>query len=624
MRIGPKLLSAFLVVASLVAAVSYLTATIFTETLATTEQVCKGTLTELVGASEMSLALHVSQIAAQDLLTDEYHARITPHHDTKPGGKGANDQRAVEGHLTAFANWLYANSRAAASEARTAEQQGDVKLLNARRQAVRRWLQKLASEYATHAQLMNRFLELATSEQDLDRANDFLKTRLKAHYDKEMFPLVRGYQTATEEELGKRLTDTERALTSAKNLSKVITLTAFFLAITFGVHIARSIAKPTNALTEAALRLGQGDLTTTLPVTSSGELGVLAATFNQMVSKLKTTTVSKSYVDNIIHSMNEFLIVVDANGRIETVNNTALCELGYSAEELHGKPISQFLNPQQASAVAMHTHAQPFTATGEYSLVTKDGGSIPTYWSSSKLRNKAGLIQGIVYVGKDMTAWKRIEGQLRSSLNEKNVLLKEIHHRVKNNLQIICSLLRLQARRSQVPATQALFQESETRIRSMALIHEQLYQSEHIAQIDFAKYVGELTRHLQRSYGPEAQSVSLDIDVDAIRLNMDEAIPCGLLINELVSNAMKHAFRTGQHGTVSIAFKRAHAQHRLTVHDNGIGLSDPSVFSKSQTLGLQLVRALVKQLRGEFRVETSEGVKITVNFSVTSDNNHAA
>jgi two-component sensor histidine kinase len=270
------------------------------------------------------------------------------------------------------------------------------------------------------------------------------------------------------------------------------------------------------------------------------------------------------------------------------------------------------------------THLQPLTATGEHALLGKDGGSIPTYWSSSELRNKSGLIQGTVYVGKDMTDWKRIEAQLRDSLNEKNVLLREIHHRVKNNLQIICSLLRLQARRSNEPATRGMFQESETRIRSMALIHEQLYQSEHIVQIDFARYVSELTRNLQRSYGPESRRISLHINVDAIGLNMDEAIPCGLLINELVSNAMKHAFPTGQHGAISIAFKRTDAQHVLTVHDNGNGLSDSTAFSGGQTLGFQLVRALVKQLHGELHVKTGEGVRINVSFPETSDNSHAA
>ncbi len=623
MRIGPKLLSAFLVVASLVAAVSYLTATIFTETLAKTEQVCKGTLTELVGASEMSLALHVSQVAAQNLLTDEYHARTAPHNATKTGEQGPGDQRAVESQLTAFGKWLSANSRAAESEVRTAQEQGDFERLSDKRQAVRQWLEKLASEYATHAQLMNRFLELATGEQDLDRANDFLKTRLKAHYDKEMFPLVRGYQTATEVEFGERLTETERALARARNLSTAITFTAFLLAITFGVHIARSIAKPTNALTEAALRLGQGDLTTTLPVKPSGELGVLAATFNQMVSKLKTTTVSKSYVDNIIHSMNEFLIVVDAQGRIETVNKTTVRELGYSADELRGKPLSRFIAAQRGSETPP-ARLQPLAATGEQALLNKDGGSIPTSWSSSELRNKSGLKQGTVYVGKDMTDWKRIEAQLRSSLNEKNVLLREIHHRVKNNLQIICSLLRLQARRSHEPATQGMFQESETRIRSMALIHEQLYQSEHIAQIDFAKYVSELTRNLQRSYDPETRRISLHIDVDAIRLSMDEAIPCGLLINELVSNAMKHAFPSGRHGAISITFKKTDAHHILTVYDNGVGLSNPAALNTGQTLGFQLVPALVKQLHGELHVKTGEGVRITVSFPESSDNSRSA
>lgn len=386
MRIGPKLLIAFLAVASLVAAVSYLTATIFTETLSNTEKVCKGALSELVGASEMSLALHISQIAAQDILTDEYHARTTTQNGAKSGSQPAPNQSAVESNLTAFAKWLYTNSRAAASEARLAEQQGDLEQLNAKKAAAREWLEKLATEYAIHARLMNRFLELATREQDIDRANDFLKTTLKLHYDEEMFPLVRGYQTATEIDLGERLMETERALNRAKNLSTIITFAAFLLAITLGVHISRSIAKPANALKEAATRLGYGDLTTQLPVTSSGELGVLATAFNQMVSKLRTTTVSKSYVDNIIHSMNEFLIVTDAGGRIETVNRTTLRQLGYSADELVGMPIAQFMGHSGSLLTIPPADSHALAATGEYFLTARDGSKIPVYWSSSKLR----------------------------------------------------------------------------------------------------------------------------------------------------------------------------------------------------------------------------------------------
>nr|MBS0021403.1 HAMP domain-containing protein [Gammaproteobacteria bacterium] len=624
MRIGPKLLIAFLAVASLVAAVSYLTATIFTETLSKTENVCKGALSELVGASEMSLALHVSQVAAQDLLTDEHHARTASHDEVNPANNKTPDQRAVERNLNAFAKRLNDNSRAAASEARTSEQQGDVELLKAKKADVRRWLEQLASEYATHTQLMTRFLELTTKEQDIDRANDFLKTRLKAHYDKEMFPLVRGYQTATELELGERLRETERALTRAKDLSKIITFAAFLLAITFGIHISRSIAKPAHALTQAALRLGQGDLTTKLPVTSAGELGVLAATFNHMVSELRSTTVSKTYVDNIIHSMNEFLIVADASGRIETVNKTTLRELGYSADEMIGQSMARFIRRDAPPTPRPPADSHALAATGEYFVVAKNGGGIPAYWSSSELRNKSGLLQGMVYVGKDMSGWKRIEAQLRTSLTEKNVLLKEIHHRVKNNLQIICSLLALQARRSHEPATQAMFHESETRIRSMALIHEQLYRSQDIAQIDFATYVNELTRNLQRSYGVESHRITLRIAVDAIRLNIDEAIPCGLLINELVSNAIKHAFPGGQRGTISITFKSVQRQHVLSVHDNGSGPANAAVFSEGQSLGLQLVRALVKQLHGELHLEVEEGVQVTVTLPAASGNDRTA
>jgi PAS domain S-box-containing protein len=199
----------------------------------------------------------------------------------------------------------------------------------------------------------------------------------------------------------------------------------------------------------------------------------------------------------------------------------------------------------------------------------------------------------------DITVSRRAQEQIKSSLNEKEVLLKEIHHRVKNNLQIICSLLSLQAAEIEDPKASQTFKESQDRVKAMALIHERLYQSRDLASIDFAGYVRNLTGHLLRSYKVNSSAVRLDLKVDSVPMNLDVAIPCGLVINELVSNALKYAFPEGRSGEIVVRFCEENGQGlALTVRDNGVGFPSDSDPEESESLGLKLVRSLTDQLGG--------------------------
>ena len=223
----------------------------------------------------------------------------------------------------------------------------------------------------------------------------------------------------------------------------------------------------------------------------------------------------------------------------------------------------------------------------------------------------AGLVNGMV----------KAEEEARKSLREKEVLLKEVHHRVKNNLQIISSLLNLQMPHIRDSQAVELFRESQNRVISMALIHEKLYQSESLAGIDVAGYIHSLADNLLRSYGAAGQAVKLKIDAADIALDIDTVIPCALIINELVSNALKHAFpdawrRAGGTGEVRIALHRE-AGHRfaLTVTDNGVGLPAGFDAQKCESLGLKLVGALVKQLRGAHQLGPGDGTG--AGFTIT-------
>jgi two-component sensor histidine kinase len=210
------------------------------------------------------------------------------------------------------------------------------------------------------------------------------------------------------------------------------------------------------------------------------------------------------------------------------------------------------------------------------------------------------------------------ESRLVASLAEKEILLKEIHHRVKNNLQVISSLLSLQSQSLEDEPTVRMFQESQHRIRSMALVHEELYQSGDLRRIEFSHYVRNLANYLFRSYGVNVDGVKLAIDVSDLHLGIDAAVPCGLIINELMSNALKHAFTDGRHGRIHIQLRaNGDGQCRLVVADNGIGLPEGFDIRRSETLGLRLVSTLVEQLGGTIHLDRSDGTEFAIAFDQT-------
>jgi two-component sensor histidine kinase len=203
--------------------------------------------------------------------------------------------------------------------------------------------------------------------------------------------------------------------------------------------------------------------------------------------------------------------------------------------------------------------------------------------------------------------------QLRSSLEEKEALLREVHHRVKNNLQVITSLLNLQAAGIHDPEVLTMLQESQNRVRSMALVHDRLHRSSNHVSIDFGEYIRTMASQLMRSYGKGGVGVS--VDVSPIALGIDTAIPCGLLLNELLSNAVRHAFPDGQTGTITIGLTRSSDTHlTLTVADDGVGLPSGMNWRNAQSMGLTLIVGLTQQLGGTIDATSAKGTRFTVTF----------
>ena len=217
----------------------------------------------------------------------------------------------------------------------------------------------------------------------------------------------------------------------------------------------------------------------------------------------------------------------------------------------------------------------------------------------------------------ELTQRRQAEAHLTASLREKEVLLKEVHHRVKNNMQIVSSLLELQSDVIDDATLLAQFRDSQDRIRSMALVHETLYQSQDLARLDLARYIHTLSAQLVRSYRVDPQRITVQIQVEPVILDVDQAIPCGLILNELLSNAFKYAFPQNRTGAVHIALHADTAQQAaLVVRDNGIGFPDAIDFRHTESLGLQLVAMLTEQLQGTIALERADGTTFTLTFPV--------
>ena len=211
---------------------------------------------------------------------------------------------------------------------------------------------------------------------------------------------------------------------------------------------------------------------------------------------------------------------------------------------------------------------------------------------------------------------QQANNQLQAALHEKEILLKEIHHRVKNNLQVISSLLTLQSNRLRDPLAVEAFRESQSRIRAMALIHEKLYQSGDLAHIDFGDYMRQLTGDLLQAYSLQSTKAVLRLEVAKVFLGVDRAVPGGLIVNELVTNALKYAFPGERSGEIAVTLRKEESGNTvfLEVQDNGVGLPAGFDVHKTETLGLYLVRQLTRQLEGSLEIEQRSGVMFRVRF----------
>ena len=298
----------------------------------------------------------------------------------------------------------------------------------------------------------------------------------------------------------------------------------------------------------------------------------------------------------LLDLIHDAVVAADEKQAIVLFNQRAEAMFGYRADEVLGKPLEFLLAAGRKEIRWRRKNGSEFSGKSSQSEIAGNGRCIRAY-----------ILQ-------DITPPTVTEERLRATLREKNVLIEEVHHRVKNNLQVITSLLGLQARTIKDPATRKKFEESRYRIQAMAILHEILYESSSLAEIDFADYIRRLLEHLVRSYGAGAR-IRTEVRLEALHCHRDVALPCGLIVNELLSNAFKYAFPGGKSGGIRVVLRRgSRGTVHLTVRDNGVGLPPGLDWKTSPTLGLRLVRTLARQLDAEVKTSGRAGTLFSIIF----------
>ncbi len=355
------------------------------------------------------------------------------------------------------------------------------------------------------------------------------------------------------------------------------------------------------------------------PVRMSGACVDVTERRNAEEELLRSRESFRYFVQNI---RDYALFQVDPEGRITTWNTGAERMLGYSEAEILNRKTSILFTPEDIQACAPEHEIDQARETGrgvdERWHVRKDGTRLWCSGILTSMRDRDGRLLGFAKVMRDETEKRHQGEQLAASLREKESLLREIHHRVKNNLQVITSLLTLQANAVEDQVVRASLEETCQRVRSIGDIHELLYRSPELAEVDFQLYLERLVAHLLSFYDVDSERVRVVVDGGGVQLDIRQGIPCGLIVNELFTNALKHAFPAGRGGEIRVMLRLEGGDVRLEVSDTGVGGGRDFPPGSPGSLGLRLVAVLTKQLRGVMEASGESGTSVVIRFPVSA------
>lgn len=456
---------------------------------------------------------------------------------------------------------------------------------------------ELLQSYEVYRSISREWLSL--SGEDSEQANLMFLNSIEPYFRNNIIPKItqlRNYVLDVQQGINYELNE---SLRKAELVNYFATGFSILFAIALAVYIYRSIANPLSNVSYSAKQIGEGNLSERIEVTSNDELGELAEAFNTMAAGLQKTTVSKAYLDNIIESIQEAVFVADNEGILLRTNSAAGRLTGYSVDEMMDQPLTKFYN--FAEMGDFYEKKKNTDRSFEFSLLHKNKNSIPVLFSEAELLDHQNEKVGTVAVASDISERKKAEKKIRDSLKEKEVMLAEIHHRVKNNMAVISGLLQLQSYSAKNEHVEKALSDSQMRIQSIALVHEMLYESESLAYIKYDKYINDLMQAISSMHVNESRKIELISEVEPISLTINQAIPCSLLVNELIVNAFKHAFEGQKEGRIKVNIIMKGDKVVMTISDSGSGF-DREKFSDSDTLGATLIKTLTSQLKGEFEI----------------------
>jgi PAS domain S-box-containing protein len=311
------------------------------------------------------------------------------------------------------------------------------------------------------------------------------------------------------------------------------------------------------------------------------------------------------------------IYIINRDATIAYANTFALRLLNKGMDEVKGRRLMDVFPQEDADmqiqiivGVLQHGH----DVRRDDRMTSIDGTE---RWLSSiytPLKDVSGRVTAVLCVSYDITERKQMENQIAASLNEKEYLLKEIHHRVKNNLQVISSLLSMQADKATDRNVIDSLTDSQNRVKSIALVHEKLYQSKSLDQIEYGDYLNKIANHLFDTYNIPTSRVTCTIHAGNIFVDINQAVPCSLIINEMLTNSLKYAFPGGSKGEITIDFTTDGKNYILTYHDNGIGIPEGIAFDRAESLGMKLIYGLTQQINGDVVLVREEGTTFIVTF----------
>lgn len=469
-------------------------------------------------------------------------------------------------------------------------------------------LDKLEARFSIYQSLIEQLFELsAVNFQD---GREFLSVTVEPYFHSNLIPLIEEVSEKTRANLDMEIEALNHRIEFAGTLLAIATIVALIISVGMAFYLYKSIASPLVELGNAAKQIGKGNLEERIQIDSKDEVGQLASEFNRMAENLSKITFSKDYVDNIIESMADALVVTDEKYQVQKINSAAEQMLGYSENEILGKPLDLIFANSDGTRMNIDNEYENY----ETQYITQTGEIIPVSLSRALMRNSSGSVKGLVYVASDITERKKAEQQVNKSLKEKEILLAEIHHRVKNNLAVISGLLQMQIWETKSEAAETALRDSQLRVQSIALVHEKLYQSENLSYIEFDKYIRDLLQAISSTYMDNSADISIQTAFDKVILNVNQAIPCSLLMNELVINAYKHAFGTQKKGTIFLEMNQKNKSIYLTVRDNGAGFPEEFSFKNKKSLGMSLINTLVNQLGAELKMYNKNGAVFEMVF----------